>query len=330
MDKDWVRGKEDYLDILERALEYEDEHAPEDAPVLKDSEYDVRWSSGDISAIGSKVYQLEVHGFVERVYDSSSYTDYALTDREAIREFVSTEKSMTAGDDNIRRIHHDTPDPEDLPDGLFDDVIGYDDVKWLIKRALTTDDITNVLLVGPPGSAKTVFLLCIEELDDSTFISGKTTSGPGVLSMMFRETPNYLAIDEFDDVDKEVQETLSQHMDTGILDETKVGKDRKIKINTSTFASANSTDSIIGQVQNRFLDLHFDPYTREEFEEICEHLLPRREGVSEEEARDIADAVWELEDAGNVRKAISVARLSRGDPHKVIKVLDDYSPSSVF
>jgi len=329
MDKEWVRGKEDYLNILERALEYEDEHAPEEAPILEDSEYDVRWSSGDISSIGSKVYQLEVHGFVDRVYDSSNYTDYALVDREATREFIEAEKGMSNGSDGIHEIHHKTPDEEDLPDGLFDDVIGYEDVKWLLKRALTTDDITNVLLVGPPGSAKTVFLLCIEELENSTFISGKTTSGPGVISMMFRDTPQYLAIDEFDDVDREVQETLSQHMDTGILDETKVGKDRKLKINTSTFASANSTNSIIGQVEDRFLDLHFDPYTRDEFEDICEHLLPRREGVDMDESKEIADAVWELENEGNVRKAISVARLSRGDPHKVIEVLDDYSPSSI-
>lgn len=329
MDKEWVRGRDDYIRILRDAVDHEQDKAPMSSSILKDSDKDACWSSGDIGAMGTKVYQLEVHGFVERVYDSSNHTDYALTDRDEIAKFVSEEEDYTQMD-GMRVVEHDIPSPEDLPDGLFDDVIGYDNVKWLIKRALTTEDITNVLLVGPPGSAKTVFLLCIESMPDSVFVSGKSTSGPGVLAKMFREEPKYMAIDEFDDVDKEVQETLSQHMDTGILDETKVGKDRQVKMNTSTFASANSTDPIINQVQDRFLDLHFDPYTEEEFIEICEHLLPRREGVSEAESRDIADAVWKLEDEGNVRKAISVARLSRGDPHKVIEVLDEYSPSSVF
>lgn len=321
IDKDWLQESPEYTEIVEDLIEYEESNPNPDRVFIEDTDYDSCWENTDVNVHPNKLYQLEVHGFLKRVFDSSSTTAYTLTDREMFKDLID---NMNLSD-GVQVAQHDFPDVDELPDGLFDDVIGYDDVKWLVKRALTTEDITNILLVGPPGSAKTVFLLCIEELEDAMFVSGKTTSGPGVLSMMFRETPRYLAIDEFDDVDKDVQEVLSQHMDTGILDETKVGKDRKLKTNTSTFASANSMDPIIGQIQNRFLDLHFDPYTKEEFVEICQHLLPRREGTTKDEAEEIALAVWKIEHTGNVRKAITVARLSDGDPEKVIDVIENYS-----
>lgn len=325
--EEYLREKPEYVNILKRIIKYEEENKDKEHHHTKDTEYDVCWEYDDVGASPQKLYQLTINGFLDKLFDSNSSTVYTLKDREELKDVISN-IGMSEEDGDMMKEMHDFPSEEDLPDGLFDDVIGYEDVKWVLKRAITTDDIVNILLVGPPGSAKTVFLLSMQDLDGAEFVSGKSSSGPGVLDVMFERTPKYLAVDEFDDVDNDTQKVLSQHMDTGIVDETKHNKDRTLKTNTNTFASANSTDGIIKQVEDRFVDLHFDPYTKEEFDEICRHLLPRREDVTKDEASVIADKIWEIEGEANVRKAISVARLSRGDPEKVISILDQYSENS--
>jgi hypothetical protein len=41
----------------------------------------------------------------------------------------------------------------------FENIQGYDDIKDIVKRALDAEDNYNLLFIGPPASAKTLFLL---------------------------------------------------------------------------------------------------------------------------------------------------------------------------
>jgi len=41
----------------------------------------------------------------------------------------------------------------------FNNVQGYDDIKDIVRRALDSEDNYNLLFIGPPASAKTLFLL---------------------------------------------------------------------------------------------------------------------------------------------------------------------------
>jgi hypothetical protein len=43
----------------------------------------------------------------------------------------------------------------------FENIQGYDGIKDIVKRALDTEDNYNLLFIGPPASAKTLFLLGI-------------------------------------------------------------------------------------------------------------------------------------------------------------------------
>jgi hypothetical protein len=45
----------------------------------------------------------------------------------------------------------------------FKNIHGYDDIKDLVRRALYAEDNYNLLFIGPPASAKTLFLLGILE-----------------------------------------------------------------------------------------------------------------------------------------------------------------------
>lgn len=325
----FLTKNDDYLDIAKNALEYVANNKTPEHAFVEDTQHDAFFTYKDIGANPQRLYQMEMEGIFERVFDTNSTTAYSIVDRESLAEAVSgVEGRMEEG---MMTAMHEFPEDEEELEGVFDDVVGYEDVKWLMKRAMTTDDITNILLVGPPGSAKTVFLMAIQkEMPDAKFVTGKPTSGPGVLDTMFKETPKFMLIDEMDDMDPEVQEVLSQYTETGIVDETKMGKNRTLKTNTKTFGSANTTESIVPQIEDRFLTLYFEPYTKEEFIEVCTHILPRNEGKDAEESEKIAEEIWRVYEEGLVRKAIQVARLSRGDPEKVIDVIDEYSPSDLL
>lgn len=324
--KGFLEDNPNYIEVCHHLLEYERNNPKPDSHLIDDEDYDSCWDSTDVKVQPQTLYQIEMGGVLDRVFDSNNSTVYSISDREELEDAID---DIGISEDGEMKEIHDFPSDETLPDGLFDDVVGYDEIKWLIKRGITTQDITNFLLVGPTGSAKTVFLMCIEDqLERAEFVSGNPTTGAGVLDVMFTRTPKYMLIDEMDDMGAEVQKVLTQYTETGIVDETKVGKDRKLKTNTKTIASANSTTPIIEQMQDRFVVLHFDPYEKDEYIEVCTHILPDKEDTTEEEAKTIAKALWDSEDEGDVRKAIQVARLSRGDPEKVIGVLDEYSSSN--
>lgn len=335
-DLDWIRDNPDYIDILRQLIEYERNIEPEEDDTILENheektgrEHDVKWRNTSTPFDPSRLYHLEKHGFLDRVFDSRSTTMYSIINRENIAEEIKEIDNQY--NEGMRTVIHDFPSEEELEErGIFDDVVGYERIKFLLRRAMSSDDIVNILLVGPPGSAKTIFLMCVNKLNNSTYISGNPTTAPGFMDKMFEETPKYMAIDEIDQMDKEHQEILSEYTETGILVETKGNnKQRSMRTNTKTFAAANSENDILPNINDRFIDLHFDPYTYDEFVEICEHIIPRNEGKSREEAKKIANAVWEFDRFGNVRKAIQAARLSKGDPEKVVEVLGDYSGSGL-
>ena len=54
-----------------------------------------------------------------------------------------------------------------LPPDLLDATIGYDDVKKIFARSLRPTKRVHILLIGPPASAKTLFLLEVTRLPGS-------------------------------------------------------------------------------------------------------------------------------------------------------------------
>lgn len=323
----FLREKPEYLDILLAIIKYEEQLDPSDVYFLEDTPHNRYWENTDVPVNPTRLHHLETVGVLDRVLDTNSTTAYSINDREEMKEQVTEINDRYDGDKEV--IHHNFPTEEELDEDIFEDVIGYDDIKWLLRRGLTTDEITNFLLVGPPGSAKTVFLLCIRRLQDAVFVPAADSSSAGFLEAMFEHKPKYVLLDEVDDMNADNQKSLSSYMETGIVKETKYEKSREMEINAKTFGSANSTSPIQDHILDRFTVLQFDKYTRDEFIEVCKHMLPDKEDVSEGEAKKIAELLWDKERTADVRKAIAVARLSRGDPERVIDVMDKYSPDKV-
>jgi Holliday junction DNA helicase RuvB len=172
-------------------------------------------------------------------------------------------------------------------DNIFEDVVGYDDMKRVFRMALKSDEPVHVLLVGPPASAKTIFLeALLHKLGNNQayFAIGSSSTKAGVLNMLFMKEPKYLMVDEIDKMPASDQASLLGLMETGELVETKMRKTRSIKLKTWVFATANTTATLSKPLLTRFLVFSLKPYTYEDFEEVTVHVLGRRYSVK----RDLA------------------------------------------
>jgi MoxR-like ATPase len=154
---------------------------------------------------------------------------------------------------------------------LFGDVIGYDHIKRLFKLALDSDSVVHILLVGPPASAKTMFLTSLmHHLKSSYFTDGTNSTKAGMIDYLFENKPRYLLVDEIDKMGPKDQAFLLNLMETGIVSETKYGKTRSAQIKTSLFATSNTIKKMSAPLQSRFFIVELEPYTYEQFCDITE------------------------------------------------------------
>ena len=70
----------------------------------------------------------------------------------------------------------------------FGNIVGYDEIKDLVRRALSSDENYNVLFCGPSASAKTLFLLGILERRKGVYFDGSNTTNR-ILDVLEEERP---------------------------------------------------------------------------------------------------------------------------------------------
>jgi Holliday junction DNA helicase RuvB len=206
-------------------------------------------------------------------------------------------------------------DDEDISkqEKFFSNVIGYPEIKKLLLRAIISKEPVNVLLTGPPASSKSIFLLdMLQGLEDAYFIDAVGASGAGMIDHLFNNSTKYLLIDEIDKLKKNDQAALLNVMETGIISETKLkGKTRQKKMKLSIFATSNNVERLSGPLRSRFMILHLEDYTYEEFKEIVGRLLKKRYDMEPEVSEKISFGVWNYMKSKDVRDAIKIAKLTK-------------------
>jgi holliday junction DNA helicase RuvB len=150
-------------------------------------------------------------------------------------------------------------------DRLFDKVYGHDDTKKLFKMALESSHTCSILLMGPPASAKTLFLQSLMKLKDSYLIDCSNATKSGIVDYVFEHKPKYLLLDELDKLSRKDQTFLLNLMETGLVLETKYHKTRRTETKTSVYATSNNVQSIIAPLQSRFFIVRLEPYTLNSF-----------------------------------------------------------------
>lgn len=215
----------------------------------------------------------------------------------------------------------------DKSDGepLFESIVGYNDVKKLFGMSLSSDKPVHILLVGPPASAKTLFMLECMKLERSFFTLGSHSTKSGMIDYLFQKRPRYLIVDEIEHMPMKDQTALLSLMETGIVSETKYQRTRNTQLKTWVFATSNGTDRMLTPLLSRFVVLHFKQYSFGSFQEVCAHILSR-DGVPSDVSAAIADVVWTKLKSKDIRDCIKIGRLAKStaDVEWIAQTLRNY------
>ena len=197
-------------------------------------------------------------------------------------------------------------------DNFFDYIIGYNDVKKFLRMSINTEEPVHILLVGPPASAKTMFIKSMMmKLNSSYFSDGGNSTKAGMLQYIFDNKPKYLLIDEIDKMSTKDQTFLLNLMETGIVSETKHAKTRTEILKTWVIASSNNIHNIISPLKSRFFIIELEPYSYEQFYQITMKLLIEHHKVDEEIAKATAHMVWNKMRSRNIRDCVRIGRMAK-------------------
>jgi DNA polymerase III delta prime subunit len=208
---------------------------------------------------------------------------------------------------------------------LFENIIGYDDIKKIFKMSLNSDKPVHILLVGPPASAKTLFMLELLNLERSYFTLGSHSTKAGMIDYLFDYRPRYLIVDEIEHMPYRDQTSLLSIMETGIITETKSQKTRSTQLKTWIFATCNNKERLLTPLLSRFIIFHLKPYNRNKFSEVSNGLLVKND-IPIEMANEISRVVWNKLKSKDIRDCIKIARLAKNieDIEWIGKTLNQY------
>jgi len=305
--------------LLRYLIEYEEKHAPHEwSKDVSGQSTDISWEWTDVAIAATRIRALLNAGLVSIVFSTNSSTYYSLVGRAVIKEVLGKrEQLLIAPTERL-----------DIPDDLFDCIIGYEDLKDDIRFTLGEGRKNHYLLMGPPATAKSLFLLELGRLSGTYPATGSRVSGAGLTDAFFNYQPKILLLDEIDKVPMDATAVLLSVMERGDVLETKYKRHRGLKLDLNVFAAGNSDKTIPGELLSRFdTKLYFPPYSFEEFVSVCRGYLSRYEDVPEGIAEYIGVQTWQHLDK-DVRTARGIARRLResstDDVDRVVRFLKKY------
>src|SRR5215471_5051404 len=189
----------------------------------------------------------------------------------------------------------------------FSSISGYDDVKNIINRVLSSEENFNLLLVGPPASSKTQFLMEIMKArEGKTVYFDATNTTNRILQVLEKEKPEIVLLDELDKLRNFAEKSLN-FLESGRIkvDQKKCQMDFELK-GCKVFATANEVNRLSKPLQSRFRKLFLPRYTEEQFLDVSEKVLPK---TSPSIARYIGEQVWKS--GGDIRDCISIGKSVR-------------------
>lgn len=245
--------------------------------------------------------RLVLDNVIRISFKSNSSTHYRLVAPTLFKRTLEAYEKL--------QLQSEEQEPAELPTDLFTNIVGYQDLKDLLGRSLNNQAPVHFLLVGPPSTAKSLFLLELSRLPNSRLALGGLTSKQGLARWLVDNKPRYMLVDEIDKMNMEDYSSLISLMETGIVSELKVGRTSTVRLTTWVFASANRAERLPPELRSRFLIFALKEYAPTEFMEVVYRTLTSREKTDEELAKYIAAEL--VGHTADVRDAIKVARLAK-------------------
>jgi Holliday junction DNA helicase RuvB len=264
-----------------------------DEPHLK-----LGWSWQGVATWPATINSLIVKKLVRVAISTNSGTGYRVTE----------EGKLAA----VAEIHPVQTEPEYIDDAnLFSSIVGYGNIKELMKTSLALDKPIHILLYGPPAIAKSMFLWEIERVYGSQCLPfiGSATSHAGMWDMLLERRPRILLIDELEKMNLTDTAGLLSLMEYGRLIRSKVGRSMDEKITVWVFATANRINKIPPELLSRFARQALAEYSDEEFIIVVKNILQKNEELDEDSATLVAEKL--IRKTHDIRDAVRVARMSK-------------------
>jgi len=282
------------MDALINIFEYEQTHDPK--------EFSLGWSWSNVRVPPATLNNLLLKGLVEEKFHSNSYRGLLLTElgREQAKHMLEPTEAYSKPQDKTLT----------LPDDMFEDIIGHDDVKELLIATLLAEKPVHVLLAGPPALAKSLFLWDIERAygDQAIWLVGSATSKAGLWDLVAEREPQILLIDELDKMSAADTAALLSLMEGGRLVRAKKGRTLDVIVPIKVIAATNQVAKLSQELESRFATRKLKPYDAAQYRKVVKGVLVRRENVNPELAEEIAEKLKGK--TKDVRDAVRVARLS--------------------
>lgn len=303
------------IEVLERA------YAQETNPKTGERWRQLGWSHTRMGASRQDIQRLADSGFIQEVNHSGVYKSYRLTDKG--RGAVLVDGNPKPRVPAARIIE------------AMELIVDFDDLKEAIANTIEAQRPNHYLLIGPPASAKSLFLECIRQaVPDAEIAFGSRTSAAGLSDLLFEKHPVILLLDEIDKFRMDALSVLLGLMETGEVIETKSKKTRGVKLNTLVLAAGNRDDKLPPEIKSRFaMHAIFPPYTRDQFINVCRQFLPRSQSIPEELAEKIGKLVFDYK-LGDIRKARGVCEMMEAptlaEAERVIQFMLKYSGGNKY
>lgn len=300
------------MEILRRAYERENDTRDRRPPQWRN------WEFYTVGASRKDINRLLDEGMLIVAMKTSTLTKYRLSEKG--RSFVFA----TSMEREFAKI------PAASVIEAMNLVVGFEDMKDAIARAVEARRRINFLLEGPPACAKSIMLEGVRSAVPDAYIAfGSRTSAAGLSDALFEFQPSILLLDEADKMDNDCYSVLLGLMESGEVLETKSRKSRGIRLETMVIAACNSSAKMPAEFLSRFaLHANFPKYSREEFIEVCTGFLTRAENCPENIAVTIGKRVFDY-GLGDVRKARGVWQLmttpTADEAHRVVQLMRKYS-----
>jgi len=290
--------------VAERALQIEDE---EEAKRKENPEL-YPWMGFEWHAIPAQPAQLNqlaidellVTGGGRNTYRSRSTSTYKLKEPELVRECLEKLGEIEEGQEEA-----------EIPLDLFDFILGHDQIKDLIWKSINAERPVHILMVGPPATAKSMFLGELARLPFSRFALGGSTRKGGLEDYLLEFRPRYLIIDEIDKMDMRDMSVLLSLMESGVVARLKKRMREMTQMTTWVFGGANRDNNIWPELKSRFFSVHLKEYSEADFISISRAVLITREKVDPGLATLIAGLL--SHQTRDVRESIHFGRLCKNE-----------------
>jgi Holliday junction DNA helicase RuvB len=299
---DWsFISEQKYREIVERALNHVKKLKAE-GKTWEDFElHEIKATWWDVREL---VYKYNIF---EISYKSRSHTFYKFAVpieevEKRLSEYQLVKEPVVSGQGG-------QVDKIEISPNFWSTIEGYDDIKEIFIASIKAREPVHILLVGPPGTAKSLMLMEVERLPGAVFVTGGTTTKVGLRDILLDKKPRFIIIDELDKISSSDDiSVLLTLMESGRVIVAKHKEHREERMKTWVFAAANSTRHMPPELLDRFQKFYLRPYDDETLKRVIVKALTTYEKTDKNLAEYIAEKIVLMN--GTVRDAIRVARLA--------------------